>query len=96
MNQTENSQTQDDDIDRTMEDEERRVRMDAILTWPPRRSAPPTHEPQNGLARFGKTWARSGVLAGKDALKTSAGMLERVAGLLKHLAASFKKDTVEA
>jgi hypothetical protein len=93
MNRTDNNLTQvDDDIDRTVEDEVRRVRMDAILTWAPRKHARPSHEGQNAISSIGKAWARSGLLAGKDALKTSASTLEKAAGLLNHLAKTCKKE----
>lgn len=47
---------------------------------------------------IGKVWARYGLLAGKNALETSATTLDKVAGLLNHLATSFKdeSDTIEA
>jgi len=47
---------------------------------------------------IGKVWARYGLLAGKNALETSATTLDKVAGLLNHLATSFKDegDTIEA
>ena len=99
MNRTDNSLTQvDDDIDRTVEDEVRRVRMDAILTWPPRKHSRPAHEGQNASSSIGKAWARSGLLAGKDALKTSAGALGKAACLLNHLAKTFGKqdDAIKA
>jgi len=40
---------------------------------------------------IGKTWARYGLIAGKNALETSAVTLKKVAGLLDDLSAEFKE-----
>lgn len=39
---------------------------------------------------IGKVWARYGLVAGKNALETSAVTLKKVAGLLDGLSAQFK------
>lgn len=88
MNSTQDDLTQDD-IDRTMEDEVRRVRMGAILDLP--FESPTSNDGQNAITSLGKTWARAALLAGKEALKTSADAMTKAARLLKHLATSFER-----
>lgn len=57
-----------------------------------RKHARPSHEGKNVISTIGKAWARSGLLAGKDALKASASTLEKAAGLRNHLAKTCKRE----
>lgn len=71
------SQPQDNDVlDRMVQDEVSRVRMDAMFARPSV-GLPRSSREGGALAGRGKAWARNAFLAGMNALETSASHLLR-------------------